>query len=126
MSNLTEEESKKIEAAFMLDATILEVVMETGLDYDKVITWRATGDNEKRMEELRTRPKWEAKKLVTNAAQTDLKTAQWYLERKAKDEFSSRNELTGKDGTDLIPKPLLYNVRGDISPSKGNEVKEEN
>jgi hypothetical protein len=31
-----------------------------------------------------------------------IKTSQWYLERKKKDEFSARSELTGKDGKDLI------------------------
>jgi hypothetical protein len=31
----------------------------------------------------------------------DVKDAQWYLERKLKSEFSTRNELTGKDGEQL-------------------------
>ena len=123
MSELSEEESKKIEEAFMIDATPKEVVLETGLDYDKVLTWLATGDNHKRMEELRTRPRWEAKKLVTQEAMQDVKTAQWYLDRTARDEFSIRTELTGKDGQDLIPKPLLYNVRGDNSSEEGNQIK---
>lgn len=121
-NKLTEEESKKIEAAFMIDATPKEVVLETGLGYEKVLEWMATGDNHKRMEELRTRPRWEAKKLVTKASGEDLKTAQWYLERKAKDEFSNRTELTGRDGKDLIPKPLLFNVRDNISLEEGNEA----
>ena len=33
----------------------------------------------------------------------DENTAKWYLERKAKNEFSTRQELTGQDGQNLIP-----------------------
>ena len=33
----------------------------------------------------------------------DENTAKWYLERKAKNEFSARQELTGSDGENLIP-----------------------
>lgn len=33
----------------------------------------------------------------------DENTAKWYLERKAKNEFSARQELTGADGENLIP-----------------------
>ena len=38
--------------------------------------------------------------LVINKAlnEGDVSTAKWYAERKAKDEFSLRNELTGEDG----------------------------
>lgn len=123
MIELSEEESRQIEEAFMLDATPKEVVLETKIEYEKVLIWLATGDNNIRVEDLRKRPRWEAKKLVTQEAMQDVKTAQWYLDRKAKDEFSSRTELTGKDGEDLIPKPLLYNVRGDNSSEEGNQIK---
>lgn len=37
----------------------------------------------------------------------DRDSAKWWLERKKKDEFSTRHEHTGKDGKDLLPKPLL-------------------
>ena len=33
----------------------------------------------------------------------DPRWATWYLERKCKDEFSTRTELTGKDGESLVP-----------------------
>lgn len=122
----TKEEIDKIESAFKLDATPKEVALEVGLNYIRILDWLAIGDNAQRVEELRLRPRWEAKKIVTTEAMADVKTAQWYLDRKANDEFSVRKELTGKDGKDLIPKPLLYNVRGDNSTSEGDEVKEEN
>lgn len=52
---------------------------------------------------------WRKEKPILKAKQTivdsldDPKNAQWYLERKKKDEFSTRSELTGKDGKDLTP-----------------------
>jgi hypothetical protein len=33
----------------------------------------------------------------------DLKTARWYLERRDKDDFSSRTEVTGRNGKPLNP-----------------------
>lgn len=44
-----------------------------------------------------------ARANVTKAIKKgELKTTRWYLERKAKDEFSSRTEVTGKGGKPLI------------------------
>ena len=38
----------------------------------------------------------------------DIQTSRWYLERKAKSEFSTRNELTGADGMDF--KPIVVEI----------------
>lgn len=44
-----------------------------------------------------------ARKNVMHAIKKgDMKTSRWLLERKNKDEFSSRTEVTGKDGAKLI------------------------
>ena len=40
--------------------------------------------------------------------------------------YSERHELTGKDGKDLIPIPLLANVSSNNSTSEDSETKEEN
>ena len=55
---------------------------------------------------LRENPKMIAKTTVYNRLGRDPETAKWYLERKSKDEFSPRAELTGKDGKDIMPKPI--------------------
>ena len=120
MSELTEKEISLIKSAFSYDATPQEVALETGIDYEKILEWLAIEENINFVEIIRHQPKWAAKKLVTMAAQEDVKVAQWYLERKMKDEFSSRNELTGANGKDLLPKPLLLNVRGDNSLEESN------
>lgn len=39
--------------------------------------------------------------VVKSIIEGDVQTSKWYLERKAKDEFSTRSEQTGKDGEAL-------------------------
>lgn len=46
------------------------------------------------------KPVLKAKNTIYNTLD-DPKNAQWYLERKKKDEFSTRNELSGPDGEKL-------------------------
>jgi hypothetical protein len=55
--------------------------------------------------------------LVINKAlnEGDVSTAKWYAERKAKDEFSLRNELTGEDG-----KPIENNINIKVNFVDGN------
>lgn len=57
-------------------------------------------------EELKKQPILKAKNTIVQSL-NDPKNAQWYLERKKKDEFSIRNELTGADGEKLLPSPIL-------------------
>jgi len=48
------------------------------------------------------KPILRARQVVVDSLE-DPKNAQWFLERKKKDEFSLRSEVTGKDGKDLKP-----------------------
>jgi hypothetical protein len=51
---------------------------------------------------LQENVKVQAKMVVAEAIDKgDKAQANWYLERKAKDEFSTRNELTGPNGKEL-------------------------
>jgi hypothetical protein len=56
--------------------------------------------------------------LVINKAlnEGDVSTAKWYAERKAKDEFSLRQELTGEDGD-----PIKQDIKIDIVFEKGTK-----
>jgi hypothetical protein len=60
--------------------------------------------------------------LVINKAlnEGDVSTAKWYAERKAKDEFSLRNELTGENG-EPIKNEIDIKVNF-ISTSNGNKT----
>lgn len=53
-------------------------------------------------ERLKQNPILKAKQTVVDSL-GNVKDAQWYLERKKKDEFGLRHELTGKDGKPLVP-----------------------
>jgi len=61
-----------------------------------------------RKAELKDTPVLLARKTVVEGIKKgDRQLSMSYLERKRKDEFSLRKELTGKDGTELLPKPIL-------------------
>jgi hypothetical protein len=51
---------------------------------------------------LQQNPVLKARRTI-EAKLSDVETAKWYLERKRKEEFASRSEVTGKDGERLIP-----------------------
>ncbi len=53
-------------------------------------------------QELKEKPILKAKQTIVKSLDQP-EHAKWYLERKSKDEFSTRSELTGKDGDALIP-----------------------
>ena len=51
---------------------------------------------------LKDQTKFQAKKNIRKAIESgDLETSKWYAERKIKEEFSPRQEMTGKDGERL-------------------------
>mgnify|MGYP007071599314 CR=1 FL=1 len=58
-----------------------------------------------KIEEWKTNPLLRAKKKVVEDIDKDVKNAQWYLERKQKDEFSTKveNDIRVKE----LPKPIL-------------------
>lgn len=56
-------------------------------------------------EQLKQEPILKAKNTIVQNLD-DPKNAQWYLERKKKDEFSTRSELTGGDGESI---QIVYN-----------------
>ena len=45
-------------------------------------------------------------------------TAKWYLERKARDEFGQRTEITGANGKDLMPKSNYFGNLANLSPEQ--------
>ena len=62
-----------------------------------------------RKEALKDMIKFRAKQVVVSEIEKgNVQQANWYLERKAKDEFSTRAELTGKDGGNLVIQTINY------------------
>jgi len=57
------------------------------------------------LKSLKEAPKYKALRTIFNDL-GDADTAKWYLERRMKDEYSKRSELTGRDGKAFMEKDL--------------------
>jgi len=105
----TDEVVEKLELAFRDGASIEEACDIAQIDRKTYYNW------------IQDKPGFStkmenAKEYVTEIARAvvsqritrkkDPETAKWWLERRAKDRFSIRSEVTGKDGKDL-PIPVL-------------------
>lgn len=71
-----------------------------GRDEDTILRWKKE-DTDFADQEQKAKSEWALLKTK------QVKSKEWLLERVMKDHFSQRNELTGKDGQDLIPKPIV-------------------
>ena len=75
-----------------------------------------------RKDALKKMPNYKAKKVIVQAIEDgDKQQANWWLERKGKDDgFSQRNELSGPDGKEL-PAPILNYVCSNNSDNQSNK-----
>ena len=97
-----------LEEAFALGCTDLEACLYA--DIGKTALYKYQDKHPEfaeRKELLKNRPVLQARNSVIQAMKRDGNLALKFLERKAKAEFALRTELTGKDGADLLPKPIL-------------------
>ena len=103
---ITPEIISKLEEVFAIGGTDNEACFYA--DIGKTTLYNYQQDHPEfveRKEALKERPILKARQTVVKALDNP-QQAQWFLERKVKNEFASRSELTGKDGKDLIPEPL--------------------
>lgn len=107
-SKLTEKTLAELEARYRDGATTLEAI-------DGLMSESTYFKHLKENEEFSERMKL-ARDYITEIARGvvarrikkgDPDVSKWWLERKKKDEFSTRSEVTGKDGEALLPKPIL-------------------
>ena len=102
---MTPEVIKTLEECFLKGATDLEAcyIAKISKDalYDYIQENPAFSD---RKTQLKSMTKFYSKRNIAEAVEKgDLQQSNWYLERKGKDEgFSTRQELTGADGTKLM------------------------
>lgn len=117
---------KKLEEVFALDGSVEEACFYAGISRETYYQWiKADQSLSDRFEALRNKPVLKARKTVVDSlANPDY--AFRYLERKKKDEFSTRVENTGKDGKDLIPIPILANVQPNNGNGQDSQAHEEN
>jgi hypothetical protein len=101
---LSDDEIVKVREAFKMGGTNSEVALETGIEFDRLITWRAIKENGELVESWMLQPTWDSKKTLAQKVKEDEKTAQWYLthNKDTKTDWSDRIEHTGADGDDLF------------------------
>lgn len=115
---MTEEVLKVLKEAFLMGCTDREACLYAGISNQTLYNYQeANPEYVEQKEQWKDYLKIRARKTVAGKIDGDPETAKWYLERKAKDEFSSRTENTGKDG-----KPLIIKVTKYARPDKTNPV----
>lgn len=91
---MTNETVKKLEDAFLYGATDLEACLEAGISKQTLYTYQEKNPEfVDRKELLKNQPRIKAKKVVMKSIEEgDKETSKWYLERRSKDEFSTKTE----------------------------------
>ena len=99
---MTPEVIAKLEEAFAWGCTDIEACLWANIATPTLYLYQEKHPEFiERKEALKENPVLLARKSVVRQLQRDGKLAMDYLSRKKKDEFSNRNELTGKDGESL-------------------------
>lgn len=93
----------KLEEIFSLDGTVLEACFYAGISKDAYYDYLTKHPEfSDRIEALRQQPVLLARRTVARELKYNYANAMDYLSRKAKKEFSQRQELTGAEGEQLI------------------------
>lgn len=122
---MTEQVIGKLEQAFAYDCTIGEACFYAGINPDTYHEYvKRTPEFAERVKALRNTPVMAARQKVIDDIKTDTDTAKWYLERKFKNEFSTKveNDVRVKEA----PKPImeLPNVQQNDSNQKNIEAEQ--
>ena len=110
---MTPETVNKLEQAFSLGATDLEACFYAGISKQTLYNYQAKyPEFVDRKEALKDKLVLKARQVVASAMESgDKQTAQWYLERKKKDEFSVKTvndvQPLGKDGLPVGPSQVI-------------------
>ena len=109
---MTPEIITKLEQAFSLGASDLEACFYAGIGKTTLYEYQNKNpEYAERKAALKDKLVLKARTVLAKAMEDgDKQTAQWYLERKKKDEFSQRQEQTGADGQPLNPLPTEISV----------------
>ena len=119
VSKMTPDVVNKLKEVFAIDGTIEEACFYAGISRQTYYDWiKKNKELFDEFQALRERPVLKARQTVVKSLDNP-DYAFKYLERKKKDEFSPRQELTGKDGN---PIQTSYEVKlNEIRNEYGNE-----
>jgi hypothetical protein len=103
-TKMTDETVEKLKQYFMQGHTKIEACILANIDRGTLHNYcKKYPEFSTLIEELREKPTAIARNIVNKSLQEgDKDMAKWYLERKKKDEFSTRSETVGKDGGAII------------------------
>lgn len=117
---MTQETIRKLEEAFALGATDAEACFYANIGKSTLYDYQTVNPAfVERKEELKERPILKARQTIVRSLDIP-QHAQWFLERKKKDEFSSRQELTAANGEPLIL-PSVIIEKNDTNTSTGDD-----
>jgi len=106
--SVKDEALEKVKEGFLLDFTIEQACFHAGIDPSTYYKWKqADPQFFEKFELFREDTKMKAKMTVHKHVQRDPRLAIDYLSRVEKANYSTRSEVTGKDGEALMPKPIL-------------------
>lgn len=98
---MTNEVLQKLEEAFSIGASDREACLMAEIAPATLYNYQESNPEfMERKTALKDMPKYKARKTIDGNLHNP-EVAKWYLERKAKDEFSTRIENTGADGVPL-------------------------
>lgn len=97
---MTPETIAKLEEAFLNGASDKEACFIAGIGVSTLYKYQEENpEYVERKDGLKNMLKYQARVNVAKSLnEGELDTSLWFLEKKAKDEFSARNEITGADG----------------------------
>lgn len=100
---MTKEVIGKLEQAFAYGASDKEACFYAGINPDTLYEYQKKHPEfTERKEALKEQPILAARQKVVQEIKNDVKNAQWYLERKRKDEFSNRSEVEAIHSIDPV------------------------
>lgn len=95
------EKVQKLQIAFCLGCSDEEACLFAGVKRSTFYDFcKKHPEFSEQKEQWKKNPILKAKKLIFDNLGTDLKTARWYLERKCRNEFSLKNEITEDNNSD--------------------------
>ena len=99
---LTEDTIRKLEEAFSIDASVKEACYYADISTDTFYRWiKEYPKLSYKLERLREKPVLKARQTVVKSLDNPDYAFKYLERKKEKDEFSPRQELTGKDGESI-------------------------